>query len=1667
MFENSICSMIPHEDTIHVQRIVTPTEHVSYVFSGKNNSPIEHATFKSKHTSQVHLINSSIYKDDTIHAIRIKIANAMTTKKTMVSPNDLHLFSRKAIHNPTELTFAYQKFVNHYFKSVSEKTVSNFNQLFQVFFEMNRPFDPLYPIPWKKDSELIHKQDAMQMLANVSNKPKHYMVPLSFKVYDLERYSTVFATNPFDGMLNDTAVLKKGASVDMVYFDMNDLGSFETGDLTEIFVVHKDDLVAYCKNSGDVALEQNQTYLEELYFEREFQHTPEHTELQSRIDTIKENVNSYDFEKNVRNITCKVTDIRIVSHLEYVHPQDLVAIFNTMTASKHAPFITFKNRLGVRLYRVLKQRVHDVISEKQLHEWIEAEKIVKSVKRNQIDVRLFFGSMQVRYTVNEEGAFHADIQFPTSSYAFEEVQSCLQKINGWLKSNGLTEIKIGKNAKLHDMKTNVTLTTETGIMTDHSGFLKNIEKSIFFSKIKEHDAKNMITFKYKRVSNYANLDEIETFINMCIEKKQGKVDIIQSIANEFSMETTDAQKRYTLFVNKFDLTNLPQHAKRKRFNTGVIITMKIKELQISFSISKLDRIDYHENIVKSLIVTIMSADQRDLQLKPRMQKLAEANMDAFHASSQPSQESASDDDDSITMDDLFDDDDEIDNMFGLFGTGTDTGTGTGDDVDNEADPATVPQAEPVKVDVKAYQNLENDKSKYNAYIKDHVINALQKADKELFSSEGGKYTTSCQAVAKRQPIVISKAEKDHIDNTSPNSYYGYVKTGSTPEKLEKNFYICPLVWCPISRVSIPYETYLENKGKESTGQFACPMKETPLLLMKKDEVEKYKPGQRKTPHLLKDEKLAKNSNYPVCCTSVLNESKQKEGVIFDGKDSHISFDDDMQETSNTEKYVCKIGKFPDKDRFATLPKQLNQFLNGDRKCEGVLANCDQCFLRRGLGFSVKDKFLNALMLTLQLPQINTVSDLKSHIERNLQTHEFIQLNAGQTMKAYAPKDNSALFSESKYIKFKKRFLKNTSYIAYMNMGDTVKKYVHDDVLLSDPVSEESMLVRREMIIYASKRNFIKYIKDNTIETEYEDVIDMLRFQWMNPLQINYIIMDITHAEKPMILCRKYNESEHFDNKVNILLKTNDIYEHLIKYTKADKQNIYKPFSVNNDHVREIVKVYHANCNSLSNGVAKRVFGALKTEYPEEEIDGVLNYNYKITGFFLPRIRLYCPLPVEAGSVYGIGGLRYLDTVTGIEHSRLPKTLVPIDAWYATLTDISIDRSILQDDLMIFVGYWEMTQSETTYQEAYNTVLRAFLSTLTDAPDVVQRLRLIRHELNPFSLENKMKDIENVVRSVDADVPDAHMQRIKEDIYNIGLDHMEHAVNSTITVDHEMEDVYSWNDLRSDHILKTYMSSKNHYKNIKSTIEDAVQFVDVEPSMVKTTDTQDRMSASKSLPRTQIYEDSNVYNKMYHQRVMMIDLPFPTVFTMLTKEFDLKRFTKMMVQALRVAIETKGVSLTNVRRIMNLYGQNKVVSKATNTTRHTPPEIELNSHHDLDSMYANPLYQWGILELYMFSKKYNLGLIFTSKKKKNVDEDMLPFPENNTIILRESASNTYMLVYINKTMSQRMKILSQTNSSDSHYNELMFTLSKEDHPQLFANEPNLEKIDLIKNVIKVI
>lgn len=591
--------------------------------------------------------------------------------------------------------------------------------------------------------------------------------------------------------------------------------------------------------------------------------------------------------------------------------------------------------------------------------------------------------------------------------------------------------------------------------------------------------------------------------------------------------------------------------------------------------------------------------------------------------------------------------------------------------------------ENVQSELNEFKNVKKDAKLMKKYHRKYIIEKLQKEDPVLFDYEGKtisykgdvtdkvkkNYMRSCPAVDRRQPVVITENEKSYIDAHHADSYRGYIKTGSTEQLKKRNHYICPLVWCPISRVSLTVDELNKNDGK-------CPKpyEEIPLIMfsesdkkahlkrLQTEEDDKAKKEGRKAEKVeyvfdntipYKSPMLMKPNLHPaklqsVCCgrdkEDKKSRNKSKSVITSNPKQSEI-----------IKRYVMKVSNIPiDEGRYGTLPLLLNEYMNKGRtldSCAG-LRTPDKldCFVRMGLGLKVRQKLLNAFVKTLQNDAAQSVDDLVSLIKERMTLLEYIGLNGGNTLKSYIPKD-VCIENEDDLSKFKKYMASaaGKQYAKVMNLEHVLPlvKDAKTSTFKKRERTYDEKVIEREFVFFHSFENFKAYLEDDTILKRIDDLYDMTRYEWFNPKNYNFIFFDMTNDEDIRILCKKYRSGSYQDDseKHVFMLKINEDFEVMIRFSKEDDKD-QRGITVKHTHataetgVYEMVNVHRKLCKISREPDeldGDEIFAILRKMTSDEEDEGgsskvdeiviVLNYYLKVSGFLCNGV--YIPLQVES------------------------------------------------------------------------------------------------------------------------------------------------------------------------------------------------------------------------------------------------------------------------------------------------------------------------------------------------------------------------------------------------------------------------------------------------------
>lgn len=226
----------------------------------------------------------------------------------------------------------------------------------------------------------------------------------------------------------------------------------------------------------------------------------------------------------------------------------------------------------------------------------------------------------------------------------------------------------------------------------------------------------------------------------------------------------------------------------------------------------------------------------------------------------------------------------------------------------------------------------------------YFLSQLQQADPTLFL-DVKNYPRKCAANSFRQPVVVTPAEKEKYD---PKTYDNAVLHGSDAE--HQNYYMCPRVWCPVSRVPLT-PAQAEKEG--------CPGGEQPIETYN----DTYWGNDPNKPHYIGflKEKTKTNLRIPCCGIRPPKDEDIEETVEDDKTVSHMQ----EKETNKEETYIINAAAPIEENRYGNLPKDIHDLLLPDTSyqlCSKTLST-QPCFVRRGIQHRT-DSLMNAIATLL-------------------------------------------------------------------------------------------------------------------------------------------------------------------------------------------------------------------------------------------------------------------------------------------------------------------------------------------------------------------------------------------------------------------------------------------------------------------------------------------------------------------------------------------------------------------------------------------------------------------------------------------------------------------------------------------------------------------------------
>ena len=468
------------------------------------------------------------------------------------------------------------------------------------------------------------------------------------------------------------------------------------------------------------------------------------------------------------------------------------------------------------------------------------------------------------------------------------------------------------------------------------------------------------------------------------------------------------------------------------------------------------------------------------------------------------------------------------------------------------------------------------------------LKRLQEKEPTLFLKEDdaqySQYSRLCLWNYRRQPVILTKEEKDEIDKESPGAYDGAVEYGTDPNN--KFFYICPRYWnlktnMPMLEQDVDKTKIIDQKiGKAKN------IKDKYIFEFSTD---KY--GHYPTPGFL-DSKSHPKGHFIPCCFKMKNDPKMVEE--YKQKISKMTIQELLAEVKKEK--IKRAGKVIPADDLKSMNEQelidllienksISQLLinrkdaAGKRMAEETIeekTGTDK-YIQNGLKFPLDKQRLGFLTLSLEKFFHITSNDyyenmktkkfkknkillFRHGIEQNKNTSFLTCI--GYIFDIHDVVNKKKVYSLDITIKYILSKLTIDTIQTYHN-GRIVHTFAHD---FDDQDIEKYKTSKLYTILdlYEFKRavngyeNFIKYIKDTTKYVDHTYLWDIICS--LNE-HINMIILyepmdDVTHNLSiicPTSLHSKFSFT--IEKPTIILYKKGDLYEPIMYCKKENTKKL--------------------------------------------------------------------------------------------------------------------------------------------------------------------------------------------------------------------------------------------------------------------------------------------------------------------------------------------------------------------------------------------------------------------------------------------------------------------------------------------------------------------------------
>lgn len=1354
-------------------------------------------------------IFSSIREDDNISWLKRKLYSHLHDSSTskVDSHTSIYLWLNKKVKISPPLL---QSFINNSFKTDRTIAFDMFASYVKNYFgtTLTNPF-----------SAFIDKHQALYLTQDLTYAS--HAEPLSFK-YAKDVYYEYVNYNPLAaGAIDDISTLN------LLSQDALLLESFGL-----------EDVVDDCINLLSLTNVPDKKLISKFFPDHVGQETSKeyHKNTINFIENIEESEDAvYRYveqsgRKKSTNSNSYVNFLHIrVNELNFNKKQDMEKLFETLTTSVQVPFIKLK-ALTNNHFKIHKDSVaNPVVRNNILTKWTEQAQTSQTSKISDT----FYVLMKVQYTkdvyctivIFDNLCYDVKFSFGSSMRetqgsvlrfldTIDDIISNVQKVFPSVYVP-LVDRDFFNKVTIHDDGTKILrwLTTNSiksdKLNINFSNFPAIVQSrmSSFFNVIKNPN-KNILHLQYKKVDNYLKYENIQVFITNSFVKDRD--EMIKRIVNEFVITRDDAERELERWLAQNEVKVFMMGDKvflKPRNDNYVNIKIKLTtSIDMNFNIEGVKNNNIQNRIILLLQALIDIANEKVQKPKP----IELSKVDAIVYDITPKSITNK----TLTIDLLGD----LGELGEDFANYDDFGDLFEDDDELKALEAEFLNQQPAQGVASASNEGDEDDANGNqdedAAMKSYFMSMLKSADRELIDykvPKGDKsqkrYSTVCQWNDRRQPVVVNKEEFKKVQEYAKD--IKYVKTGSSPELQEKNYYICPQVWCPKSKIALTYKDFKEKYNE------SCPdpnIQEKPILLTN-HYWGKGESGLNREhfPGFLDAFTHPKKLCLPCCFKKEAKQGSknmQKENMCKNQWNT-TEVEDEPQEIVGNEKYIKAEIVVPlEVSRFGLLPKELGQIVENSH-CgnglggKGLMTDKTNCILRKGVN-QKSQSFLNALLYVLDNPNLPSVQAFLDAFQKHVSVEQFVGLENGKVMKLFINKEFD-IYHKNNFKQFVAWFLHphQSTYIKMFRLFEIAKELTiaaKEHLIFDTQKFRNHKSILREFLIYNAFIHFVRYMADNNIEKDYQFLIDYVQneSQWLNIHNYNVMVIEHDPSEnKTFIVCpfnRNANTSFSFNNQFVILLKQNDYYEPVchVQNANGDLKIATKFLYKLAPHgIKKLIKFYMQNCSIDEPKHSAHDIELLLASLGLNIKYHVIDYSFRVCGLLIDEHNLYIPLK-EKVDIYSLkteyiyydevshykcklskeqihtafhalyqrtkDSFYKLSTIiTSLDEKRIvgvflhDELFVPIN--YNEEEDILYINEILQDNLNIFIDN-EIPDARVVKitkdmqkRKLYQLMTQDITDFMTQHPSVQHEVSFLTDPTNPFPKEYVRKRLLKLVRGM--------------------------------------------------------------------------------------------------------------------------------------------------------------------------------------------------------------------------------------------------------------------------------------------------------------------------------